>query len=167
VILDKDDVETNEKIRASRVILIDEEGRKLGEFSKFDALKRAEEVGLDLVSVSSGDVPICKLLDYGKLKYQNSKKQKEAAQKSTKIVIKELQLSPVTEINDLNVIANKAKAFLEQDYKVKLVVKSKGRLSRYSHLAQVNAKIILDQLNAKIESEQRFPDQLIFLLTSQ
>lgn len=126
-----DFVPFNRKIRAPQVRCIDAEGNNLGIVSIENALRTAENSNLDLVQIakSKDGIPICRVTDYGKYKYDMSKRKKEAARKqresSTKT--KEIKLRPSTDINDLQVKATKTQGFLESGDKVKISVMFKGR----------------------------------------
>jgi translation initiation factor IF-3 len=122
----------NRNIRVSHVLLIDEEGNNLGKVPISDALKRAEDSGLDLVEVSSGKNGIvCRIMDYGKWKYQNTKKAKKNMQH--KKVVKEINIRPNTGYNDLKYRAKQVDKFIEAENKVKLVVKFKGREQAHAY----------------------------------
>lgn len=120
----------NDQIRTREVRLIADNGDQVGVISTIEARRRARDVGLDLVAINiSNGVPICKILDYGKFKYEQSRKEKEAAAKSreSRIDIKEIQLRPTTDSNDIQVKAKRAAGFLDDGDKVKVVMKFKGR----------------------------------------
>lgn len=130
----------NNQIRSSKVVCIDNNDKNLGEIDTSEALKIAYDAGLDLVQVSSGKnrYPTCKVLDYGKYKYQQSKNQKAAAKKQRENTIKtkEIQFRPSTEINDLKVKAEKAKEILNEGDHVRISVLFKGRELSYQDLAK-------------------------------
>jgi translation initiation factor IF-3 len=113
----------NNNIKARRIILIDEKGTRLGEFITSDALNLAYERGFDLVQVSFGDKPVCKIMDYGKLKYEQSKKQKNSSNLKTK----EIKLGPMTEEHDIMVRVKNAERFLKAGHRVKVIIRFKGR----------------------------------------
>jgi len=113
----------NYEIKSRRIVLIDADGTKRGEFLRDDAIKMAKESGLDLVVVNSGSVPICKIMDYGKFLYQQKKKGKKGA--SSKL--KEVKLTPVTDVHDFQVRVKRARAFLEKGHRVKVTMVFKGR----------------------------------------
>lgn len=118
----------NRKIRAPRVLVINENGENLGEMNIMDALSKASNAGLDLVEVSSGKtVPVCKIMDFGKWKYEQSKKSKKNKGGSQKQVVKEIKFRPNTGDNDLSYRAKNAAKFLVAGHKVKLSVRFKGR----------------------------------------
>lgn len=120
----------NDQIRAREVRLIADSGEQVGVISTMEARRRAHAVGLDLVAINISDgVPICKILDYGKFKYEQSRKDKEnkAKARESRVELKEIQLRPTTDSNDLLVKAKRAQGFLEDGDKVKIVMKFKGR----------------------------------------
>ena len=131
----------NEQIRDKEVRLIGEDGEQLGIVSSRDALKMAEEAGLDLVKIApTAKPPVCKIVDYGKYKYEQVRKEKEAKKKQRVIEIKEVRLSPNIDNNDLNTKANMARKFLTKGDKVKVTLRFRGR-----ELAHVdNGKAILN-----------------------
>lgn len=116
----------NEAIRVSRVIVLDAEGTRLGEFMTSDAVQMARDHGLDLVEVGSGEnPPVCKMVDYGKLKYQRQKKQRSA--KRTSAQMKEIKVRPKTDDHDLDVKIRKARQFLSEGNRVTITVWFRGR----------------------------------------
>lgn len=123
-----DDVNVNESIRAKSVRLIAMDGSQLGIMSTRDALEVAKKDGLDLVEVApNSDPPVCRVMDYGKFKYQASKKQQEGKKKSKAIQLKEIRLRPNTEEHDLGFKVKNLKKFLEKRDRVKVSVLFRGR----------------------------------------
>ena len=131
----------NEQIRDREVRLIGEEGEQLGVMSSREAQKLADEAGLDLVKIApTAKPPVCKIVDYGKYRYEQARKEKEARKKQKTIEIKEIRLSPNIDTNDLNTKINAAKKFLTKGDKVKVTLRFRGR-----EMAHMNAsKHILD-----------------------
>ena len=131
----------NEQIRDREVRLIGEEGEQLGIMSSREAQKLADEAGLDLVKIApTAKPPVCKIGDYGKYRYEQARKEKEARKKQKTIEIKEIRLSPNIDTNDLNTKINAAKKFLTKGDKVKVTLRFRGR-----EMAHMNAsKHILD-----------------------
>ncbi|MDU7502680.1 MAG: translation initiation factor IF-3, partial [Finegoldia magna] len=118
----------NEEIRSSKVRLIDDEGEQIGVIPIKEALKMAENKHLDLVNVApNAKPPVCKILDYGKYKYDALKKEKEAKKNQKVINVKEIRLSPNIEKHDLEVKANQASKFLSNENRVKVSVRFRGR----------------------------------------
>ncbi|MDO4632626.1 MAG: translation initiation factor IF-3 [Eubacteriales bacterium] len=118
----------NEQIRDREVRLIGEHGEQLGIMSARDAMKLAREAELDLVKVApTAKPPVCKIIDYGKYRYEMARKEKEAKKKQKSIEIKEVRLSPNIDVNDLNTKTAAARKFLEKGNKVKVTLRFRGR----------------------------------------
>ena len=118
----------NEQIRDKEVRVIGEEGQQLGVMSPKDAMKLAREAEVDLVKVApSAKPPVCKLVDYGKYKYELVRKEKEAKKKQRTIEVKEVRLSPNIDVNDLNTKCNSARKLIEKGNKVKVSLRFRGR----------------------------------------
>ena len=118
----------NEQIRDKEVRVIGQEGQQLGVMSPKDAMKLAREAEVDLVKIApSAKPPVCKLVDYGKYKYELVRKEKEAKKKQRTIEVKEVRLSPNIDVNDLNTKSNAARKFLEKGNKVKVTLRFRGR----------------------------------------
>lgn len=118
----------NEDIRVKEVRLIDDEGEMLGVVGIKEALAKAEEAGLDLVEVSpNAEPPVCKILDYGKYKYEQQKKANEARKKQKTIDLKEVKIRPTTEEHDYQVKLRNVKRFLSAGNKVKVSMRFRGR----------------------------------------
>ena len=131
----------NEQIRDKEVRLIGENGEMLGVMSAKDAMKLAREAELDLVKIApTAQPPVCKIVDYGKYRYEQARKEKEAKKKQKIVDIKEVRLSPNIESNDLNTKVNSARKFLEKGDKVKVTLRFRGR--EMAHMA--SSKHILD-----------------------
>lgn len=126
----------NERIKAKRVRLLEDE--KAVEMAINDALNRAHNQGLDLVVISNGDVPVCKILDVGHYRYEKKKADRENARKQREMAVetKEIQLRPVTDDNDLSIKAKKTRGFLDEGDKVRIVVRFKGRERQHKDLGQ-------------------------------
>ena len=132
----------NEQIRDKEVRLVGEDGEQLGVMSSKDAQKMAEEAGLDLVKIAPGaKPPVCKIVDYGKFKYEQTRKDKEAKKKQKVIEIKEIRMSPNIDTNDLNTKVNAARKFLQKGDKVKVTLRFRGREMAHMH----TSKHILDE----------------------
>lgn len=118
----------NEQIRDKEVRVVGEDGEKLGVMSIREALKLAEEAGVDLVKIApTAKPPVCKLVDYGKFKYEQAQKEKEAKKKQKVIELKEIRLSPNIDTNDLNTKVSAARKFLTKGNKVKITLRFRGR----------------------------------------
>jgi translation initiation factor IF-3 len=131
----------NEQIRDKEVRLIGADGEQLGIVSGKEAQRLAEEAGLDLVKIApTAKPPVCKIIDYGKYRYEQARKEKEAKKKQKTIELKEIRLSPNIDTNDLNTKINAAKKFIEKGNKVKVTLRFRGR--EMAHMNQ--SKYILD-----------------------
>ena len=131
----------NEQIRDREVRLIGADGEQLGIVSSREAQKIADEAGLDLVKIApNAKPPVCKIVDYGKFKYEQIRKEKEAKKKQKVIDVKEIRLSPNIDTNDLNTKMNAARKFLAKGDKVKVTLRFRGR--EMAHMN--NSKHILD-----------------------
>ena len=132
-----------EKIRDREVRVISEAGEQLGIMSAREAMKLAEEAQLDLVKIApKAQPPVCKIIDYGKYKYELARKEKEARKKQKTVEVKEVRLSPNIDTNDLNTKVNNAKKFLTKGNKVKVTLRFRGR--EMAHVQQ--SKHILDDV---------------------
>lgn len=122
------DQQTNEQIRDKEIRLIGDDGAQLGIMSSREAQALANEKNLDLVKISpNANPPVCKIMDYGKFKYEASKKEKESKKKQKVVVVKEIRLRPGIDLNDLNTKAKNAIKFLNSGDKVKVAVRFRGR----------------------------------------
>ena len=133
----------NEQIRDKEVRLIGEDGEQLGIVSAKEALKIAEDAGLDLVKIApNAKPPVCKVIDYGKYRYELARKEKDAKKKQKTVELKEIRLSPNIDTNDLNTKMNAAKKFLAKGNKVKITLRFRGR--EMAHMS--SSKHILDDI---------------------
>ncbi|MDD4113420.1 MAG: translation initiation factor IF-3 [Herbinix sp.] len=138
----------NEQIRDKEVRLISEEGEQLGIVPAKDALKLAKDANLDLVKIApSAKPPVCKIIDYGKYKYELTRKEKEAKKKQKVTEVKEIRFSPNIDDNDLNTKANMARKFLAKGDKVKVTLRFRGR--EMAHTS--SSRVILDTFFALLE----------------
>ena len=118
----------NEQIRDKEVRVIGEDGEQLGIMSAKEALKLAQEADLDLVKIApTAKPPVCKIIDYGKYRYEQARKEKEAKKKQKTVDVKEVRLSPNIDTNDLNTKVNSAKKFIQKGDKVKVTLRFRGR----------------------------------------
>ncbi|MDO5101099.1 MAG: translation initiation factor IF-3 [Eubacteriales bacterium] len=118
----------NEQIRDREVRLIGEDGEQLGIVSAAQALQMAKEAELDLVKIApQAKPPVCKIIDYGKYRYELARREKEARKKQKVIEVKEIRLSPNIDVNDLNTKKNAARKFLEKGNRVKVTLRFRGR----------------------------------------
>ncbi len=131
----------NEQIRDKEVRVIGENGEQLGVMSIREAMQLAEDAGVDLVKIApTAKPPVCKIVDYGKFKYEQTRKEKEAKKKQKVIEIKEIRLSPNIDTNDLNTKINAARKFLSKGDRVKITLRFRGR--EMAHMA--SSRHILD-----------------------
>ena len=131
----------NEQIRDREVRLIGADGEQIGVVSSREAQKIADEAGLDLVKIApNAKPPVCKVIDYGKYRYEMARKDKEAKKKQKTVELKEIRLSPNIDTNDLNTKMNAAKKFLAKGNKVKITLRFRGR--EMAHMS--SSKHILD-----------------------
>ena len=138
----------NEQIRDREIRLIGEDGEQLGIMSAREAMKIAQEAELDLVKIApAAKPPVCKIIDYGKYKYEQARKEKEAKKKQKTVEVKEVRLSPNIDTNDLNTKINNAKKFISKGNKVKVTLRFRGR--EMAHVQQ--SKHILDDFAALLE----------------
>lgn len=138
----------NEQIRDKEVRLIGEEGEQLGVMPAKDAMKLAKEANLDLVKIApTAKPPVCKIIDYGKYRYELARKEKEAKKKQKVTEVKEVRLSPNIEDNDLNTKVNQARKFLEKGDRVKVSLRFRGR--EMAHIG--TSRQILDTFYEKLE----------------
>ena len=131
----------NEQIRDREVRVISEDGEQLGIMSAREAMKLAEQAELNLVKIApKAQPPVCKIIDYGKYKYELARKEKEAKKKQKTVEVKEVRLSPNIDTNDLNTKVNNARKFISKGNKVKVTLRFRGR--EMAHVQQ--SKHILD-----------------------
>jgi translation initiation factor IF-3 len=141
-------VNVNERIYAKAVRLISFDGQQLGIMSTQDALNAARREGMDLVEVSpNSDPPVCKIMDYGKYKYQASKKTQEGKKKTRTLQVKEIRLRPRTDEHDLGFKIRNMKKFLEKKDKVKVSVLFRGREMAYMDAG----KTLLERIAQEVE----------------
>ncbi|HSD35344.1 MAG TPA: translation initiation factor IF-3 [Alphaproteobacteria bacterium] len=148
----------NEQITVPQVRLIDENGQMIGVVSRREALNRAMEAGLDLVEVSpTAEPPVCKVLDYGKFKYESQKKKNEARKKQKVIEVKEIKMRPGIDDHDYDVKMRAMHRFLEEGDKVKVTMRFRGREMVHQELGLRVLERVRGQLDevAKVEQMPR------------
>ena len=152
---DRDSTRINEAIREREVRLIGNEGEHSGVVSIQDALKKAQDSGLDLVEVSGkSKPPVCRIMDYGQYKYQQAKKQKEAKKKQKQITVKEIKLRPRIEQHDYDFKLDHAKKFLDHGDKVRFILQFRGREMAHKDLGKVVMNRVIEDLNNFGQVEQ-------------
>jgi translation initiation factor IF-3 len=149
-------IRVNHRIRVPEVRVVLDDGSQLGVMSTSDALKAAEERGLDLVEVNpKSNPPVCKILDFGKYKYEEKKRASDAKRKQTVVELKEVKLRPKTDDHDLNVKVRHAKRFLEGGNKVKFTVRFRGREITHPERADLQLNWLMRELDEIANVEQR------------
>lgn len=152
----RDRFRINNRIRAREVRLIDENGVQVGIVSVREALILSEERGLDLVEVAPNAVPpVCRLLDYGKFRYEQSKKEREARRNQKQADLKQIRLMPKTDDHDLGVKANQARRFITAGDKVKFNVRFRGREMAHPDIGRKMLEQIAEQLRDITVVEQK------------
>jgi translation initiation factor IF-3 len=138
------------------VRVVAEDGSNLGVLPTDQALKRAQEVGLDLVEVNpKGTPPVCKILDFGKYKYEEKKKAAEAKRKQTVVEVKEVKIRPKTDDHDINVKIRAIRRFIEAGNKVKVVCRFRGREMMHPQVAASQLQEIIKAIEDLVNIEQR------------
>ena len=152
----KQDLLINEQIRFREVQVIDEQGNKLEKMPLEKALDFAESKNLDLVLVSSNkDNPVCKLMNYGKYKFEQSKREKESKKKQKNFELKEIRVTPNIEEHDFNFKAKNARKFLQDGNKVKITVRFRGRELNYVKLGEEVLNKFIEELSEDSSVEKR------------
>jgi len=157
----------NEQIKLERVRLVDAEGEMIGVVTMREALRQADEAGLDLVEISpNADPPVCKILDYGKYKYELQKKASEARKKQKVVEVKEIQIRPMIGDNDYQVKLRAAKRFLEEGDKVKVVLRFRGREMAHTEIGFGLLKKMIEDLGAvaKVEFEPKMEGRQVMMV---
>jgi translation initiation factor IF-3 len=149
-------IRINQRIRVPEVRVIGDDGEMLGIMATSEALRRAQEKGLDLVEVNpKAEPPVCKILDYGKYKYDEKKKAAEARRKQSVVEIKEIKLRPKTDDHDLDFKTRAAQHFIEDGHKVKFTVRFRGREITHPQVAQSQLEWIVQKLDEIANVEVR------------
>ena len=156
----------NQQITAPQVRLVDEEGEMVGIVTRLQALDRARSVDLDLVEISPlADPPVCKILNYGKLRYEAQKKQAELKKKQKVIELKEIQIRPGIEEHDYQVKYKNAARFLSEGNKVKLILQFRGREMSHQELGLKVLQRMEAELSeiAKVESSPKLEGKRVMM----
>lgn len=162
-------IRINQRIRVPEVRVIGDDGEMLGILATHEALRRAQERGLDLVEVNpKADPPVCKILDYGKFKYDEKKKARETKIKTAAFETKEIKLRPKTDDHDLDFKTRAAQHFLEAGHKVKFTVRFRGREITHPQVAQAQLDSIMSKLEdiATIEVRPTMEQRTMMLLVA-
>ena len=148
----------NNRITAKEVRVISDTGEQLGVMPTRQAITTAEEAGLDLVEVSPNtNPPVCRLMDYGKFKYREQKKESEARKRRTETSLKELRVRYITDVGDLETKLKKAREFLAEGDKVKFSMRFKGREIMYQDLGEAKFQVIIDRLADVATVDEKSP----------
>ncbi|HET7755220.1 MAG TPA: translation initiation factor IF-3 [Anaeromyxobacteraceae bacterium] len=161
------DARTNRRIKAREVRVVGPDGEQLGVLPIEQALARAQELGMDLVEVSpTAKPPVCKIMDYGRFKYLEKKKQNEAKKKQVVVQLKEVKLRPRTEEHDYDTKVRKVREFLEESNKARITVMFRGREMSHRELGQKVLQRVIEDLKdvAVIESAPRIEGRLMFMI---
>lgn len=152
----KQELPTNRQIKAKEIQLIGDNGEKVGIISLEEALQKAEEKDLDLVLVSpNANPPVCKIMNYGKYKFEQAKKEKEAKKKQKTFELKEIRITPNIEQHDFEFKVKNARKFIEDGNKVKITVRFRGREVNYAKLGEDNLNKFIDALSDIAVSEKK------------
>jgi translation initiation factor IF-3 len=151
----RDGPRVNEDIRVPQVRLIDQDGEMLGVMTAREAIQRAYSVGLDLLEISpNADPPVCKILDFGKFKYEQQKKKNEAKKRQKVIEIKEIKVRPNIDENDYQVKLRAMKSFIEEGDKVKVTLRFRGREMAHQDIGVKVLERIRGDMDAATKVEQ-------------
>ncbi|MFG1478537.1 translation initiation factor IF-3 [Xanthobacter sp. V4C-4] len=165
---EKDGPRVNEEIRIREVQLIDQEGQNRGVVAIRDALALAQEAGLDLVEIAPNSAPpVCKILDYGRFKYQNQKKASEARKKQKVVEVKEIKLRPGIDDHDYDVKMRAMQRFFEEGDKVKVTLRFRGREMAHQDIGYKLLQKLKEEVGpiAKVEAEPMLEGrQMIMIL---
>ena len=156
----------NEQITHPEIRVIGEDGQQLGIMTPAEAMKIADEAGLDLVNISpKANPPVCKIADYGKLRYEQEKRKKEAKKNQKVISIKEMRLSATIDIHDMEVKAKNVSKFLAGGDKVKVSIRFRGRQLSHTEQGLNVMNAFLDMLdNATVEKAAKMEGRNMFMI---
>ena len=166
----KQELPINEQIRAKEVQLIGAQGEKVGVVSLKEALSKAEEANLDLVLVAPNvNPPVCKIMNYGKYKFEQAKKEKEAKKKQKVLEVKEIRVTPNIEKHDFEFKTRNAKKFIEDGNKVKLTVRFRGREVNNSKAGEAVLNNFIEALDevAQVEKPPKLEGRNMFTILAK
>lgn len=166
----KQELPTNRQIRAKEIQLIGDEGEKIGIIPLSTALERAEEKGLDLVLVApNSKPPVCKIMNYGKYKFEQAKKEKEAKKKQKVLELKEIRITPNIEEHDFNFKAKNIRKFLQEGNKVKITVRFRGREVKNAQAGEKALKKFIEDLEdiAQVEKQPKLEGRNMFTILAR
>ena len=164
---ERNEPRVNERIRVPRVLVIDDAGEKLGEMDTTEALAMAKERGMDLVEVApTARPPVCRIADFGKLKYERKKREAEARKNQVIVEIKEIKLRPKTDDHDFDVKFRAIEGFLADGDKVKVTVRFRGREIAHRDIGEDQCRRMADRLGATavVEQSPRMDGKQMFML---
>lgn len=162
-----DRIRVNERIRAREIRVIDEEGNQLGVMPPHEALKLAREAGLDLVEISpNANPPVCKIVDYGRYRYQQSKKEHEQRKHQRASQVKEVKLRPSTAEHDYQVRKSHIEEFLSRGHKVRVMIFHRGREMAHPEVGREKMQRLLKELEdvAQVEMPPRMEANILLAL---
>jgi translation initiation factor IF-3 len=165
----RDGPRVNEDIRVPQVRLIDQDGEMLGVMTAREAVQRAFSVGLDLLEISpNADPPVCKILDFGKFKYEQQKKKNEAKKKQKVVEIKEVKVRPNIDENDYQVKMRAMKSFIDEGDKVKVTLRFRGREMAHQDIGIKVLERIRNELDVltKVEQMPRMENRQMIMVLS-
>jgi translation initiation factor IF-3 len=157
----------NEQIRDRSVRVVSDDGQQLGLMTAREAMEIAEQKGLDLVKISpNADPPVCKIMDYGKFRFEQAKKQREAKKNQKIIELKEMRLSATIDKHDLEVKARSVNKFLKDGDKVKVSIRFKGRQMAHTEQGMVvmNEFFAMVEENAAVEKQAKIEGRNMFMI---
>ena len=166
----KQELPINGQIRAKEVKLIGEDSEQLGVVSLREALDKAEELNLDLVLVAPGAMPpVCKIMDYGKYKFEQAKKEKEAKKKQKTLEVKEIRITPNIEEHDFGFKCKNARKFIEDGNKLKITVRFRGREVNNSKMGENVLNKFIEQLSdiAVVERSPKLEGRNMFIMLAK
>jgi translation initiation factor IF-3 len=157
-------IRVNDRIRAREIRVIDEEGNQLGVMQPFEALRKAREMGLDLVEISpTANPPVCKIMDYGRFLYQQNKKDHEARRNQKRSQLKEVKFRPSTAEHDYQVRVNQIVRFLGEGHKVKAMIFHRGREMAHQEVGRAKMARLLEDVaeHAQVEIPPRMEANIL------
>lgn len=163
----KDEIRVNRRIRVPRVLVIDEVGNKLGEFMIEDAVRLAEEKGFDLIEVSpNARPPVCRIGDFGQLKYERKKKAAQARKNQVQVQLKEVKVRPKTDEHDLDTKVKHMRRFLVEGNKVKVTVRFRGRELAHRDIGATQCLRMAKEVEdiSTVESPPRMDGKQMFMV---
>lgn len=167
LIISKDTAQINEGIKAKEFLLISQDGEQLGVKTKAEAIQIAERLNLDVVIVApNAKTPVAKIMNYGKFKFEQQKKEKEARKKQKIVTVKEIRLSPTIDKHDFETKLKNARKFLSKEDKVKVSIRFKGRAITHKEIGQK----VLEQFSndasdiATVEQKPKMDGRSMFLV---